>query len=96
LNGHAQQAHLCIQDSGIGIQEQHHQKVFDKFFRLNQGDVHHQKGFGLGLAYTKKIIELHKGEIKLESEEGKGTQVHVFLPVSGGPSCESTWVEGRK
>jgi signal transduction histidine kinase len=82
LNGHAQQAHLCIQDQGIGIPEHHQQKIFDKFFRLHQSNLHHEKGFGLGLAYTKKIIELHKGEISLESEAGKGTQIHVFLPLS--------------
>ncbi len=81
LNGHARQAHLTIEDQGIGIQQQHQKKIFEKFFRLHQGDVHNEKGFGLGLAYTKKIIELHQGDIKLESEAGKGTQFHVLLPI---------------
>lgn len=80
LNGHSRQAHLCIEDKGIGIHHHFQQKVFDKFFRLQQGNLHDKKGFGLGLAYTKKIIELHEGKIQLESEAGKGTQFHVYLP----------------
>jgi two-component system phosphate regulon sensor histidine kinase PhoR len=82
LNGTPQKAHLCIKDQGIGIHPNHHQKIFDKFFRLNQGNLHNEKGFGLGLAYTKKIIELHEGTIKLESDAGKGTHFHVYLPLS--------------
>lgn len=82
LNGHAQQAHLCIQDQGIGIHSHYQQKIFDQFFRLRQSNLYNEKGFGLGLSYTKKIIELHEGTIKLESQAGKGTQFHVYLPLS--------------
>jgi two-component system phosphate regulon sensor histidine kinase PhoR len=69
-----------ISDKGIGIDEKYRQKVFDKFFRVPTGDVHNVKGFGLGLAYTKKIIELHGGNIGLESEKGKGTTFIITLP----------------
>ncbi len=81
LNGHEQQAHLCIQDKGIGMSDQQQRLIFDKFYRAHQGNLHNQKGFGLGLAYTKKIIELHQGEIKLESKPDKGSQFHVYLPL---------------
>ena len=63
---------IVVSDKGMGIEKKYHDKVFDKFFRVPTGDVHDVKGFGLGLAYTKKIIELHGGTIELQSEKGKG------------------------
>jgi two-component system phosphate regulon sensor histidine kinase PhoR len=73
---------LCIKvsDQGIGIAPKYQKKVFDKFFRVPTGNVHNVKGFGLGLTYLKSIIELHEGNIELQSKKGVGTTFTITLP----------------
>ncbi len=72
-----------ISDKGMGIDKEYKSKVFDKFFRVPTHNIHNVKGFGLGLAYIKKIIELHNGSIELQSDtspEHSGTTFTIKLP----------------
>ena len=74
--------HVCVKisDTGQGIEKDHLEKIFKPFFSTKG-----EKGTGLGLAICSKIIAQHKGEIRVESEVGKGTTFTIFLPVWRAP-----------
>ncbi len=72
---------LSIKDYGRGIPAASLDKIFDKFYRVSQGDKHDVKGFGLGLFYVKQIIDKHGGKIKVKSEFNKGSTFEIWLPL---------------
>lgn len=70
-----------ISDKGMGMSKSGIKKIFENFYRIPTGDVHNIKGHGLGLAYSKKIVELHAGTIEADSIQGKGSTFTVKLPL---------------
>lgn len=73
---------IVVEDNGIGISKDDQKKVFDKFFRVSTGNRHDVKGFGLGLAYVRKMILEMDGDISVESKLGHGTRFIIVLPLS--------------
>lgn len=74
-----QQVLLFISDTGIGIAEDNQKQIFQEFSPARQRGLHGEKSSGLGLSIAKKIIELHQGQIRVESQIGKGTTFTVVL-----------------
>lgn len=73
--------HVEIADNGIGISETNMPKIFTRFYQADGSSTRKYGGNGLGLYICKKIVEAHKGSIRLESVENEGTTVHVYLPM---------------
>ncbi len=70
-----------IQDKGIGMSKSVQKKIFDKFYREETGNIHNIKGYGLGLSYLKKIVDLHGGLIEVWSEKNKGSKFVIKIPL---------------
>lgn len=71
---------ITISDSGIGIAPEHLPYIFDRFYRADAARSEHSGGVGLGLAIVKSIVELHQGNIAIESKEAQGTVVSLAFP----------------
>ncbi|MBN1805982.1 MAG: response regulator [Sedimentisphaerales bacterium] len=80
---------ISVQDSGVGIAEEDIPKLFDKFTQFGRKDGPGAKGTGLGLTITKKLVELHEGNIKVESEINKGTTFIISLPLTTEAAAEN-------
>ncbi len=87
---------VSVQDTGKGIPELMQQKIFEPFERINDAGTELQQGTGIGLAVTKKLIELHGGEIDVDSKEGEGSLFYFTIPVwEGETEQEETLLSDR-
>jgi len=81
LNHNHSQVMIQVEDTGIGISAIEQSRIFNRFYRVDQGRSHHQGGAGLGLSITQTIIQHHRGSLSLVSELGQGSQFTILLPL---------------
>jgi len=81
-NYHNKEVVVKVKDSGIGMEREQHQRIFEMFYQVESSDARRFKGTGLGLALAKEWIDLHGGSVTVDSEPGKGSLFTVILPVS--------------
>ena len=80
-----------VHDTGVGIEEEHLNKLFDPFVQADTSTTREYGGTGLGLTITKRFCTMMDGEIEVDSEKGKGTKFIIYLPyVDGSASCSAS------
>ena len=73
---------LSVKDNGKGIEKKYRNKIFKKLYRVPNGEQVSERGFGLGLAFVKRIVQAHRGRIAVKSTPGVGSEFEIFLPVN--------------
>jgi signal transduction histidine kinase len=76
---------LQVRDTGIGIPPEHLERIFDRFHRVDTRLTRSVDGLGLGLAICQRLVELHGGAIRAESDLGRGSTVYLLLPIAAQP-----------
>jgi two-component system phosphate regulon sensor histidine kinase PhoR len=71
---------ISVSDNGIGISPENQKNVFKNLYRIHTGDVHDAKGFGIGLFYVKRMVEMHGGNVMLRSQPGEGSDFTLYFP----------------
>lgn len=87
------QVEIIISDSGIGIPKSEQTKIFDRFYQVDGSHTREHEGTGIGLALTKELVELHKGNIFIDSVEGHWTEVKLHFPLGRAHLTDSEIIE---
>jgi len=87
------QVEIIVRDSGIGIPKSELPKIFDRFYQVDGSITREHEGTGIGLALTKELVELHKGNIFIDSVEGHWTEVKLSIPLGKEHLSESDIIE---
>ncbi|MBP8790053.1 MAG: HAMP domain-containing histidine kinase [Breznakibacter sp.] len=79
LHLYKSKGNICfsVEDQGIGIRKDELHNIFKQYYRVESGDVHNVKGFGLGLFYVRQILDLYHGKVSVESAPGKGSRFTI-------------------
>lgn len=72
---------VTINDTGLGISPEDQARIFDRFYRVRRPETENIEGTGLGLAIVKRLVEIHRGQIGVESRLGEGSKFFVRLPL---------------
>lgn len=90
-----QQVEICVRDTGIGIPENELDKIFIRFYRVEDNRFPYKEGTGIGLTLVNEYIKLMNGSIKVKSTPGKGSEFTIVLPVTNKASLEEFAIKGR-
>ena len=75
---------ISVRDDGPGIPPDALSRVFERFYRVDKARSREQGGTGLGLAIVKNVVQAHRGDVRVESAAGRGTEFFLTLPASNG------------
>jgi signal transduction histidine kinase/DNA-binding response OmpR family regulator/ligand-binding sensor domain-containing protein len=84
---------IKIIDYGIGIPEEELKSIFERYYQSRNESISYEKGSGLGLAYVKHLVKIHKGEINIKSKLHQGTTCTISLPISKAAYSENSIIE---
>ena len=79
---------IKVQDSGIGIEKEHLEHIFDRFYQVDNTSTRRGEGTGIGLALTKELVEMMKGEITVKSTSGERTEFRVTIPITNNAALQ--------
>ena len=76
--------HLVVQDTGHGVPQEYHEKIFEKFFMVDAGPNRSHAGAGIGLYLAREVVAIHEGELRVASPDAGGARFEVVLPLRPG------------